>query len=69
MAPMRRAIVKCLMESPPRRARASSMKMMVSELLRERVIVSVMARFESAYRLEVVLFLSSRIRSKMTMVS
>lgn len=48
MAPMRRAIVKCLIESPPRRARERSMKIMVSELLRERVMVSVMARFESA---------------------
>ncbi|KKT35291.1 MAG: hypothetical protein UW23_C0019G0040, partial [Candidatus Collierbacteria bacterium GW2011_GWA1_44_12] len=44
MVPMRRAREKYFVDWPPKRNIARSMKMMVSELLRERAMVSVTAR-------------------------
>ena len=69
MAPIRRARAKLWIEDPPSKTSARSMKIMVSELLMERAMVSVMALLAIEKRLPEVLLFSSRIRSKTTIES
>lgn len=73
MVPIRRAKMNGLVDSAPINSKAKSIKMMVRELFKERTMVSVMAwlmvDFSLVTRTVPVNLLSSRMRSKTTIVS
>ena len=67
--PINKARIKCLVEEAPMSRRAKSIKIMVKELFRERMMVSVIAWLITGFSLTGLFLLNSLILSKTTMVS